>query len=110
MSHHGEYQKQGLSPEMQAMLGRHNEPEQKPTVTPLGKTGLYPEGKVCPEDEGEIQIAIGSDPERSVVILDFGAKPINWLGLNPQQAVDIATSLIKQARAVAKEPIRIVLH
>ncbi len=76
---------------------------------PLGATGQFPNGKLVDHDEGEIRFAVGSDPDKAVVLLDFG-KSLRSVGMSPQQAIDVAQSLIKHARAVAKEPIRVVIE
>ena len=60
----------------------------------LGATGEFPEGKVTPEDEGEIKIAIGS--KTGTVCMEFG-KPIAWIGFTPQQARQIAVTLMEHA-------------
>lgn len=65
-----------------------------------GPIGDYPEGMLTPKDEGSIQFAIGDKDGK--VVLDFGA-PIAWIGLTPQQAMDIAASLMSRARKVASE-------
>ena len=103
MAHHGGFEKGGLSPELRSLLGM-------PEEAKLGSTGQFTHGKLCPEDEGEIQLAINADPATESVTINFGDKPVAWLAMTPQQAVEIATSLIRQARGVAKEPLRIVLH
>ena len=60
----------------------------------LGKTGKFPEGKITPQDEGEIMMAVGSKDGK--VILDFGT-PVTWIGMNPMQAKQLGMSLIQQA-------------
>lgn len=61
----------------------------------LGATGEFPDGKLTPTDEGEIRIAVGNKEGR--VVLDFGT-PTVWLGMEPQQARDLARSLFDHAR------------
>lgn len=63
-------------------------------IAPLGATGRFPAGKLTPDDEGEIRIAIGS--REGKVVIDFG-KPTAWIGFDPTQARDIAACLIKHA-------------
>lgn len=75
----------------------------------LGATGQFPDGKLGDGDEGEIRFAIAGDKENGLVHCDFGT-PVQWFSMSPQQAVDIAQSLIHQARQVATEPIHVVLH
>jgi hypothetical protein len=63
----------------------------------LGSTGQFPEGKLNANDEGEIAIAIAADPETGRVIIDFGPEPVAWIGFSPEQAVDLAQTLLKKA-------------
>lgn len=60
----------------------------------LGATGEFPRGKIAPEDEGELTIAIGA--WRGIVRIDFG-KRITWVGMPPEQAREMARRLIKHA-------------
>ena len=60
----------------------------------LGATGQFPEGKVTKEDEGEIRLAIGS--KTGTVFIEFG-KPVAWIGFTPQQAKQIALTLLDHA-------------
>ena len=60
----------------------------------LGATGHFPEGKLVPSDEGEIQIAVTNQAGK--VLLAFG-KEIAWIGFTPQQADEIADSLRQHA-------------
>ena len=47
-------------------------------------------------DEGEIAIAIGVE-ETGNVIINFG-KPVAWLGLPAEQAIEMGRTLIKRGR------------
>ena len=55
----------------------------------------FPEGKITPEDEGAISVAIGID--NGNVIINFG-KPVAWLGLPPAACMEMGRTLIKRAR------------
>jgi hypothetical protein len=55
----------------------------------------FPEGKIHPDDEGKISVAIGID--NGNVIINFG-KPIAWLGLPPSACMEMGRTLIKRAR------------
>lgn len=66
----------------------------------LGPTGKFPEGKLTDNDEGEIQIAITQTDGK--VVLNLGT-PVAWLGFTPEQAEQIAYSLIENA-GKAKKP------
>lgn len=47
-------------------------------------------------------------PESGVVVVDFG-KGVTWLAISPQDAIALAQSLIKHARAISKEPLTVQL-
>jgi hypothetical protein len=63
----------------------------------LGPTGKFPLGKLTPEDEGELRLAVSSF--NGAVRIDFG-KPIAWFGLPPQQAIVFAQLIVKHARSL----------
>jgi len=65
-----------------------------------GALGDFPEGKLTKTDEGAIQFAVGEKDGK--VVLDFGT-PVVWLGLNPQQAADLASLLLKRAREIGRK-------
>jgi hypothetical protein len=65
-----------------------------------GALGEFPEGKVSATDEGTIQFGIGVKDGK--VILDFGT-PVAWIGMNPQDAADLASTLLKRAREAARK-------
>lgn len=65
-----------------------------------GALGDFPEGQLTESDEGSIQFAVGETDGK--VIIDFGT-PVHWLGLNPQQAADLASLLLKRAREVGRK-------
>lgn len=78
------------------------------TTRMVGGTGEHPEGFLTPDDEGGIQFRVGS--ENGKVVLDFG-KPVHWVGMDAQQAADLASSLLKWARIVGrKEGVTIALN
>lgn len=81
-------------------------PERKETFKKLldstafrGALGDFPEGQISKADEGAIQFAIGVKDGK--VILDFGT-PTAWVGMNPQQAADLASTLLKRAREAGR--------
>lgn len=69
----------------------------------------YPFGRLCAEDEGELAFAISGDPKTETVMVDFG-KPVAFIGMTPQQAIELAQHLIRVARSTSKSPVSIVLH
>jgi len=62
----------------------------------LGPTGEFPEGKIDKSDEGEIRFAIAADKSNGVVVIDFG-KPVKWLGLPKEKALELGRVLISKA-------------
>ena len=73
---------------------------------PLKRT--YSEGRIGPDDEGDLVFAVASDPGKGVVMLNFN-KPATWMGMPPAQAVLLAQLLIKHARAITKEPLAVTI-
>lgn len=108
MAHHGVFpEPEGERNEVAKALRDFMQREAK--TIGLGATRAFPQGVVNDIDEGEIQFAIKGDAERQKVFLNFG-KPVDFLGMTPQQAVEVGQLLIKHARAVSKGPLQIVLH
>jgi len=66
----------------------------------LGPTGRFPEGRLTKHDEGEIAFALGR--KEGKVIIDFGS-PVHWLGMNPNQAIDLGNALIRHARKARRQ-------
>jgi len=60
----------------------------------IGATGEFPDGKLTPQDEGAIQVAVIS--EKGAVRINFG-KPITWLGMPAKDAIGFASLVIKHA-------------
>ena len=97
MSHHGkgpfDTYDEATQKRMQALMrDQQAEVFRKANV---GPTGQFPEGKMSKHDEGEISFAIGH-PNGKVVI-DFGS-PVAWVGMEPQQAVALAQTLLSHAK------------
>lgn len=90
MSHHAN---QGPPPEFPELLNHLDKMHE--LRKQLGATGQFPEGKLTPQDEGEIKIAIYHQPGK--VVIDFGDKPIKWIGFSPVQARQIAMMLMEHA-------------
>lgn len=90
--HHGDRPFDTLDTEaaerMSKLLSEHRQ-------SALGATGEFPEGKLSAHDEGEIRFAIGH--QRGKVVLEFG-KPVAWVGMDPNQAIALASSLIAHAK------------
>ena len=62
----------------------------------FGATMRKTEQLLSPDDQGEI--AFGVTQHRGKVVIDFGEKPISWIGMPPEQAIELAQLLIAQAR------------
>jgi len=62
----------------------------------LGATGNFPRGKIDRLDEGEIKFAVAADHKTKTVLLNFG-KPIVWVGMTADQAIDVSNSLRDKA-------------
>ena len=71
----------------------------KRKMVKLGPTGAFPEGKLDPTDEGELQIAIYRNQGK--VIINFGTQ-VEWLGFNAGQAIEIGKALIKHGKKILK--------
>lgn len=62
--------------------------DQKP-----GPTGKFPRGKVRPDDEGELAIAVSK--RKGEIFIDFN-KPIRWFALNPGECQQFINLLQKR--------------
>lgn len=62
-----------------------------------GPTGDYPDGKLGPDDEGELMMGITNDGR--LVHVDFG-KPVKWFAVPPDHALALAAMLVKHAMAI----------
>ena len=60
----------------------------------LGATNSFPMGKLNKNDRGELKLAIGE--ENGKIVLNFG-KPVAWIGFSPEQAMEIALSLMEHS-------------
>jgi hypothetical protein len=61
----------------------------------LGATGELPDGKIAPDDEGELRFAMGVT-EGGEVFMDFG-KPVKWVAFPPEQAMELGRMLTLNA-------------
>lgn len=109
MAHHGCFPDPNDGEPSEVAKALRERFEQQAQTIGLGATRAFPQGVVNDLDEGEIQFAIKGDEAREKVFINFG-KSVDFVGMTPQQAIDMAQCLIKHARAVAKSPVSIVLH
>lgn len=63
----------------------------------LGATGEYPEGRLGPDDEGELKVALAADRKARRLILAFG-KPVAWIAMTGPEARDFAHRLLEKAK------------
>lgn len=70
-----------------------------------GPTGDYPNGKLNEQDEGGLNIQVGTDAGRRVVLMDFGV-PTPWIGMTPKDAMKVADMLREQAGELLRERSR----
>jgi len=70
----------------------------KPGAAGLGATGRFPMPALDDSDEGELALAVGYDPVMGLVRIDFG-KPVAWLALPKDKAMELGLSLLKHAGA-----------
>ena len=70
----------------------------------LGATGEFPRGKIDRLDEGQIKFAVAADHKTDTVVINFGKKVV-WLGMTPEEALDVAQSLIKKALEIKTKVI-----
>ncbi len=62
----------------------------------FGATGKFPEGKLDETDEGALTLGVAADHRNQVVFVDFG-KPVAWIGLSKELAIQFADLLRKRA-------------
>ena len=63
-----------------------------------GATGAFPQGKLNADDEGELCCAVRIEKDK--VRVDFGPKPVAWLSMDPEAAIDFASALIDKAMRI----------
>lgn len=66
---------------------------------PIGPTGQFPDGKLRPDDDGELAIAIGHQKRNGQVFLEFNT-PVRWTAMSPAAARGLAALLMNHAHAV----------
>lgn len=104
--HHSE----GMSPEFRKLFEDQEASRQRLQEQIDGRAKrTFSEGRIGATDDGDLAFAVGTHPDKPLVCIDFG-KPVELVAMGPQQAIELAQSLIKQSRKVATEPLKIVLH
>ena len=59
----------------------------------------YPEGRVSPDDDGELQFRMGHDVRTGKIVMDWG-KPVKWLAFGPDDAMKLVDGLREHAIAL----------
>ncbi len=72
----------------------------------MNANNAWPNGMMREDDEGVCAIAVGA--ENGNVVIQF-SEPQKWVGMTPEQAVDLAQLIIARARQVAKKPLTVTL-
>jgi hypothetical protein len=67
----------------------------------LGPTGRFPEGKLTPQDEGELKFFVGV--KHGKVVIQFGS-PVSWVGMPPEKAMELAQLLVFSAAQATSPP------
>jgi hypothetical protein len=75
------------------------------TASFRGALGDFPAGKLNRTDEGSIQFGVTAKDGK--VVLDFGT-PVAWIGMEPQQAADLAALMLRHAREAARGSGKVV--
>jgi hypothetical protein len=65
-------------------------------MSEIGATGEFPQGKLTASDKGELGIKVFSIPGK--IVVEFGTQ-ITWIGMDPEQARNLADSLRRHADA-----------
>ena len=63
-----------------------------------GATGKFPHGKLGRSDEGELRVAVARDEQYGLVRVEFG-KPVAWLAMKPEHAIEFAKAIMRKAGA-----------
>jgi hypothetical protein len=106
LQHHNE----DMSPELRKLFEDQKSAMQRFSDQVTGRAKrTWSDGRIGATDDGDLAFAIGPHPEHELVVLDFG-KPVTFVAMPPQQAIEMAQALIKHARAIATTPVKIVLH
>lgn len=59
----------------------------------------YPDGKLNDDDEGQAEIRVGEQDGKVIVAFE---KPMRWIAMNPQEAADLSSLILKRAKQAAR--------
>jgi hypothetical protein len=69
--------------------------------------GEFPDGKLNESDEGALAFQVGSESGRVSIVFP---KKVSWIAFSPDDAIQLALTLIKHARAIGiKKPFTMEL-
>lgn len=106
LQHHSD----GMSPELRKLFENEQESRDRFSEQVAGRAKrTWSDGRAGAADDGDLAFAVGPHPEKELVVVDFG-KPVEWVAMPPQQAIELAQALIKHARAISRSPVAITLH
>jgi hypothetical protein len=61
----------------------------------------WPQGRISGEDDGATAFMIAADPSRKVVLITF-PKPMNWIGLGVNEAMQLRNMLDEKIGELTK--------
>ncbi len=66
----------------------------------------YPRGRIGPDDDGAVAMAIAADKKNGIIRIDFN-KPVKWFGLGEDETLALIQNLIGKLRQIATKPFSI---
>jgi len=105
MAHHGQGRPPGFPEEDPGAIKKLMDAvadAEADAKTAFGDTGRYPQGALSKDDEGELRFGVTT--HNGKVVLNFG-KPVEWIGFDADQAIEIAQQLIKRAGEIKGVPM-----
>jgi hypothetical protein len=101
MAHHGDDPKGFVidDPNVLAKLAEKHAELRAQLGPELGPTGRFPQGKLCPDDKGELALRIGVIQGK--VVIDFKTQ-LSWIGLGPDEALALAQALMQKRAEILK--------
>jgi hypothetical protein len=78
-----------------------SEGQGRDAVVKPGATGEFSDGKIGPNDEGDLICGVATDPETGLVHVNFG-KPIAWIAMRPVQARGFALLILEHVQKALK--------
>lgn len=59
----------------------------------------WPQGRIAPDDDGQLVIAIAADTKHKILKIHFG-KPVEWIGLGKAEVNGLIELLQKRVREI----------